>query len=87
MGIDAHTLEIRAIDVTASSVGDAPLLSELLGQIPLDNPIASVGSDGAYDAKACHAAIALRPAYTEGVEWLPPQELGGAQDALPKASG
>lgn len=62
LGIDAHTLEIRAIEVTDNSVGDAPMLLELLEQIPPDEPIASVSGDGAYDTKACHAAIAQRNA-------------------------
>ena len=38
-GIDADTLEIRAIWVTGSRVGDAPILPELPGQIPADQPI------------------------------------------------
>lgn len=62
LGIDASTLEIRAIEVTDNSVGDAPMLPELLGQIPPDEPIASVSGDGAYDTKACHAAIVERGA-------------------------
>lgn len=62
LGIDANTLEIRAIEVTDNSVGDAPMLPELLGQIPQDEPIASVSGDGAYDTKACHAAIVERGA-------------------------
>jgi len=62
LGIDANTLEIRAIEVTDNSVGDAPMLPELLGQIPSDEPIASVSGDGAYDTKTCHAAINERGA-------------------------
>jgi hypothetical protein len=62
IGIDAQTLEIRAIEVTSSSVGDAPMLPELLVQIPPDEPIVTVSADGAYDTKGCHAAIAARNA-------------------------
>lgn len=62
LAIDAHTLDIRAIEVTDNATGDAPMLPELLSQIPVDEPIASVGGDGAYDTKACHAAIARRNA-------------------------
>jgi hypothetical protein len=62
LGIDAHTLEIRAIEVTDNSVGDAPMLPELLAQIPPDEAVASVSGDGAYDTKACHAAIVQRGA-------------------------
>ena len=62
LGIDAQTLEVRAIEITANSVGDAPMLPALLEQIPPEEALASVGADGAYDTKACHAAIASRGA-------------------------
>jgi hypothetical protein len=62
LGIDAHTLEIRAIEVTRSTVGDAPVLPLLLEQIPSDEVIATVSADGAYDTRDCHAAIAARHA-------------------------
>ena len=45
------TLEIRAIEVTGSRVGDAPMLPELLNQIPADQPIDKVSADGAYDTR------------------------------------
>ena len=56
LGIDAQTLEIRAIEVTSNSIGDAPVLPALLAQV--STPIGTVSGDGAYDTKACHAAIA-----------------------------
>ena len=62
LGIDAQTREIRAIEVTDNSVGDAPMLPHLLRQIPADEAVASVSADGAYDTKACHEAIAQRGA-------------------------
>ena len=62
IGIDAQTLEIRAIEVTPNSVGDAPVLPSLLGQIDPSEALLSVSGDGAYDTKACHEAIALRQA-------------------------
>jgi hypothetical protein len=62
LGIDAQTLEIRAIEVTDCSVGDAPVLPALLQQIPQDEPIESLSADGAYDTQACHEAIAARGA-------------------------
>jgi hypothetical protein len=62
LGIDASTLEIRAMEVTNNSIGDAPVLPALLSQIPADERIASVSGDGAYDTKDCHEAIALRAA-------------------------
>ena len=33
LGIDEQTLEVRAIEVTGSHIGDAPMLPDLLGQI------------------------------------------------------
>jgi hypothetical protein len=70
LGIDEHTLEIRAVKVTSSDVGGAPMLPELLAQIPADQDIASVtapshglranrcrATDGAYDTRKCHDAI------------------------------
>ena len=56
LGIDAQTLEIRAIEVTSNSIGDAPVLPALLAQV--STPIGTVSGDGAYDTKTCHAAIA-----------------------------
>ena len=83
LGIDADTLEIRAIEVTGSRVGDAPMLPELLDQIPTDQPIDKVSADGAYDTRACHAAIAARsacaviPARKNARPWL--ETTPGAQ--------
>ena len=63
IGIDAETLEIRAIEVTSSSIGDAPMLPDLLSQIPPDQELGSVTADGAYDTRKCHDAIAAREAH------------------------
>ncbi|MBT0671127.1 IS5 family transposase [Novosphingobium profundi] len=63
LGVDLGSLEIHAIEVTGSRVGDAPMLPELLEQIPPDQAIASVSADGAFDTRACHEAIAARDAY------------------------
>ena len=62
IGIDEETLEIRAVEITGSSIGDAPMLPELLDQIPPDQKIGSVTADGAYDTRKCHEAIAARGA-------------------------
>ena len=83
LGIDADTLEIRAIEITGSRVGDAPMLPELLNQIPDDQPIGKVSADGAYDTRGCHAAIAARdacaviPARKNARPWL--ENTPGAQ--------
>jgi hypothetical protein len=62
IGIDEQTLEIRAAEFTTGDVGDAPILPELLEQIPPDQEIASVTADGAFDTRKCHDAIAARGA-------------------------
>lgn len=63
IGIDEETLEVRAVEVTTSSIGDAPMLPELLKQVPPDQDIGSVTADGAYDTRKCHDAIAERNAH------------------------
>jgi hypothetical protein len=55
-------LEIRAIEITDNATGDAPILPCLLDQIPVDEIVASVSEDGAYDTKGCHEVIAQRGA-------------------------
>ena len=60
IGIDEETLAIRAVEVTTSSIGDAPMLPDLLNQIPADEDISSVTADGAFDTRKCHDAIASR---------------------------
>ena len=62
IGIDEETLEVRAVEVTGSNIGDAPILPELLDQIAIDEQIGSVTADGAYDTRKCHEAIAARGA-------------------------
>ena len=63
IGIDEETLEVRAVEVTGSNIGDVPMLPELLTQIPSDQDIGSVTADGAYDTRKCHEAIAARRAH------------------------
>ena len=63
IGLDEETLEVRAVEVTTNNVGDAPMLPELLDQIPKDQNIGSVTADGAYDTRKCHDAIAARGDY------------------------
>tara|TARA_R110000787_G_scaffold274684_1_gene382752 strand:- start:537 stop:1049 length:513 start_codon:yes stop_codon:yes gene_type:complete len=41
-GVDEQTPEVRAVEVTGSNIGDAPMLPELLNQIPGDQEIGSV---------------------------------------------
>ncbi|CUH39894.1 Transposase DDE domain protein [Jannaschia seosinensis] len=62
LAMDEATLEVRAVEITGSGVGDAPVLPDLLGQVPADEEIASVTADGAYDTRGCRDAIANRGA-------------------------
>ena len=57
LGIDEQTLEIRAVEITGSNTGDAPMLPYWLDQIPPEQEIGSVTADGAYDTRRCHNAI------------------------------
>lgn len=62
LGIDEQTLEVRAVEITGSHIGDAPVLPDLLNQIPADEAIGSVTAGGAYDTGKGHDAIADRGA-------------------------
>ena len=81
LGVDEQTLEIRAIEITGSSVGDAPTLPELLGQIPANVEIGSVTTDGAYDTRKCHDAVADRGAHAV----IPPRK--NAKPWKPSSAG
>ncbi|MFV5515300.1 IS5 family transposase [Acinetobacter gerneri] len=63
IGIDAKTLQIRAVQLTTNNISDSQVLGDLLDQIPLDEQIDSVYTDGAYDTKQCRQVIADRQAY------------------------
>ncbi len=60
IGIDAKPLEIRAAECTTSNVGDAPMLPDLLNQIPPEQEIATVTSHGAFAARGAAAIIPPR---------------------------
>ncbi len=63
LGVDEETLEVRAVEITGSHIGDAPVLPDLLRQIPMGEKIGSVVADGACDTRKCHDAIADRGAH------------------------
>ncbi len=46
-GSDEETLEVRAVEITASHIGDAPVLPDLLKQIPAHEQIGSVTAEPA----------------------------------------
>lgn len=64
IGIDAKTLQIRAVQLTTNNVSDSHVLDVLLNQIPSDERIDSVYTDGAYDTKLCRQVIPGRHAHT-----------------------
>ncbi len=62
MGIDAETLEIRAIEITSNRIGDAQVLPDLPSKFGSNERIDSFSGDGVYDTKCDHSAIAERNA-------------------------
>jgi hypothetical protein len=62
LAMDTATSDIRAVEFTPSSVGDSPVLPDLLDQIPEGEGIGTVTADGAYDTRRCHTAIIARQA-------------------------
>lgn len=51
------------MEVTTSNVNDAPMLPELLAQIPPGQDIGSVTVDGPHDTRKCHNPNAARNAH------------------------
>ena len=92
LGIDEETLEIRAVEVTTSNVGDAPMLPDLLDQIDPEQEIATVTADGAFDTLKCHNAIADRgaaaiiPPRRNAVPWKPTTAGARARNEALRAS-
>ena len=61
--IDKETLVVRVVDFTNRNGRNAPVLPDLLNQIPSDQEISSVNADGAYETRECDEAIAARNAH------------------------
>ena len=57
IGIDAQTLQIRAICVTSNNVSDAAVVPDLLQQLPVDEVLQSFIGDGAYDTQPVYEAV------------------------------
>lgn len=70
LALEANTGQVRAALMTHQDVADGDALTELLDQIPGDEQIDTIGGDGAYDTKPCHADIAARGAMPS----IPPRE-------------
>jgi IS5 family transposase len=68
LGVDEASGEIVAVVTTERDVGDCEVLPQLLEAI--EDEIAQVSADGAYDTIACHQAIAARQAKAA----IPPRE-------------
>ena len=89
LGTDADTLEIKAIEVSGSRVADAPMLPELVNQIPADQ---RVGKVSAPSTRACHTAIAARdacavkPARKNARSWLETTPGAHARDKILRAT-
>ena len=66
----AKTGQICAALMTHQDVGDGEVPPDLLDQIRAQVPIETIGGDGAYDTKLCHAQIAARAATPS----IPPRE-------------
>jgi 2-keto-3-deoxy-6-phosphogluconate aldolase len=64
IAVNEQPLKIRAVEVTSNTIGDAPVLPDLLNQIAQQEKSACVTADGACDTSACHDAIAARGALT-----------------------
>ena len=62
IGIDAHTLQMRAICVTSNNVSDAAVIPDSLEQLPEDERLECLTGDGAYDTQPVYEAVAKRGA-------------------------
>ena len=69
LAMDPESGQAMACVLTADFVTDDQVLPELLEQVS-DVPLASVTGDGAYDTRACHAAVMKRGAHP----LFPPRE-------------
>ena len=68
--MNEETPEFRAVSVTTSKVGGAPMLHDLMEQIPPEQEIATITADGAYDTRRLHNVIVARGA----VVIIPPRK-------------
>ena len=68
LAVDVRTNEIVANLLTENDVADCEILPDLLKQI--EQPIAAVSADGAYDTKGCYEAITKAKAIPK----IPPRE-------------
>ena len=62
ISIYAKTLQIRAVQLTTNNVSDSQVLGDLLEQIPQNEQIDFVYTNGADDTKKCPQVISNRQA-------------------------
>lgn len=84
LGVDAATHELRVVGVTSPHVGDATYFPTLLAQEPA--PLAQVTGDGAYEGRACYAAVAARPEQPCAV-FPPRRERAAGRPPRPPSGG
>lgn len=70
IGIDAQSLQIRAICVTSNEVVDAAVVADLLVLAPHRESIRSLAGDGAYDTQTAHEVAIQRGA----IPVIPPRK-------------
>lgn len=70
IGIDARTLQIRAICVTSNNVPDAAVIADLLHQLPEGEVLESLTRDGAYGTQSVQKAVMRRGA----IPVIPPRK-------------
>lgn len=64
-------MQIRAVQLTTNNVSDSQALEDLLDQIPPDEQIDFVYTDGAYDTTRYRQMISARQVYTV----IPPRKM------------
>jgi hypothetical protein len=82
LAIAANSHEVVAVELTADEVGDVTTVPDLLDQI--DNPVASVTGDGAYDADAVYDEIMRRHPQADVI--IPPRSTAERNDTTRCAS-
>ena len=70
IGIDAQTLQVRAICVTSNNVSDAAVMPDVLQPLPEDEVLESLTGDGAYDTQPVHEEVITRG----GIPIIPPRK-------------
>jgi Transposase DDE domain len=84
LGVDSATHEVRVVGVTPPHVTDGTYFPTLLAQEPA--PLVQVTGDGAYESRACYAAVAARPEQPRAV-FPPRRERRAGRPPRPRRGG